>query len=363
MSSRKRVYSEVFLELGFTCIVDKGIQKPQCVVCNAILCKESMKGSKLKDHLIRKHKTLHSKPVDYFRRLEGGLKRQRLDSVNLENVTYDQRDATKSSLQVAWMTARARKPHNIGEELIKPAAVSMAEIMCGTNQADRLKLVPLSNNTIKRRIHELSNDIKDQLISQVKNSGIFAIQVGETTDVASDAQLMVYIRYKGEKEIEEDLLMCSPLETTTKGVDVFRKVDAFFNEPDVQLDWKSCIGVTTDGAPSMLGVNSGFLAYVKKENPSVLATHCIIHRQALAVKSLQPDLEEVMCDVLKMVNYIKSGALNSRLFSSLCGEIDSGHHCLLYYAPTRWLSRGNVLNKYFSSKLRLKCFWTIRGTI
>ena len=52
---------------------------------------------------------------------------------------------------------------------------------------------------------------------------------------------MVYIRYKGEREIEEDLLMCSPLETTRKGVDIFRKVDAFFNEPDVQLDWKTAL--------------------------------------------------------------------------------------------------------------------------
>ncbi|XP_042206655.1 SCAN domain-containing protein 3-like [Homarus americanus] len=206
MSSRKRVYSKAFLELGFTFIVDKGIQKPQCVVCNAILCKESMKD-------------------------------------------------------------------------------------------DRLKLIPLSNNTIRRRIDELSNDIKDQLISRVKNSGIFAIQLDETTDVASAAQLMVYIRYKGEMDIEEDLLMCSPLEATTKGVDVFLKVDAFFKETRCATRMENCVGVTTDGSPSMLGVHSGFLAHVKKENPSVLATHCIIHRHALAVKNLQPDLEEVMSDV------------------------------------------------------------------
>ena len=101
MSSRKRVYSEVFLELGFTYIVDKGIQKPQCVVCNAILCKESMKASKLKDHLLRKHPTLQSKPMDYFRRLEGVLKRQCLDSVNLENATYD-----SVWIQLTWKMLR-----------------------------------------------------------------------------------------------------------------------------------------------------------------------------------------------------------------------------------------------------------------
>ncbi|XP_068210518.1 protein FAM200C-like [Palaemon carinicauda] len=169
----------------------------------------------------------------------------------------------------------------------------MAEIICGPNQADRFKWVPLSNNTIKRRIDKLPNDIKDQLIPL-------------------------------EREIEE--------ETTKKDVDELKKVDAFLNEPDGQLDWVNCTGVSTDGAPSMLGVNSGFLSHVKKENPSVIATHSIIHHQALVVKLLQPDLE-VMCDIMKIVNYIKSSALNSKLFSSLCGNIDSEHHCLLFYAP------------------------------
>ena len=66
---------------------------------------------------------------------------------------------------------------------------------------------------------------------------------------------MEYIQYKGEMNVEEDLLMFSPL--IRNGVDVFRKVDAFFNEPDVQLEWKNCVGIPTD-ALSMLSVHSGF---------------------------------------------------------------------------------------------------------
>ena len=37
-----------------------------------------------------------------------------------------------------------KKPHNIGEELIKPAATRMTEIMCGKEQAAKLGMVPLS---------------------------------------------------------------------------------------------------------------------------------------------------------------------------------------------------------------------------
>lgn len=84
-----------------------------------------------------------------------------------------------------------------------------------------MKLIPLPKNTIKQRIDQQSNDIKDQLISRIKNNAIFFMQLDDTMDVVSDTHLMLYIWYKGEMDIEEDLLMCSLLETTTKGVDVF----------------------------------------------------------------------------------------------------------------------------------------------
>ena len=41
-----------------------------------------------------------------------------------------------------------------------------------------------------------------------------------------------------------------------------------------------------DGAPVMLGNKFGFAALVKKEAPNVTVTHCMLHRHALAAKSL-----------------------------------------------------------------------------
>lgn len=48
------------------------------------------------------------------------------------------------------------------------------------------------------------------------------------------------------------------------------------------------------------------------------------------VKYLEPTLEAVMHDVIKIVNFIKGHALNTRLFRELCqdGEADTD---LLYY--------------------------------
>ena len=88
-----------------------------------------------------------------------------------------------------------KKPHNIGEELIKPAATRMTEIVCGKEQTAKLRTVPLSARTVSRRVDELAQNIKEQLIIAIKKSVHFAIQLDETTDVGSDPQLMVYVRY------------------------------------------------------------------------------------------------------------------------------------------------------------------------
>ena len=77
--------------------------------------------------------------------------------------------------------------------------------------------------------------------------------------------------------------------------------------------------------------------------PQNHATHCMIHRQALVVNALKPDLEQLMKDVTKIINFIKAQPLTTRLFRQLCEEADLEYSTLLLYCETRWLSRGNAL--------------------
>ena len=95
----------------------------------------------------------------------------------------------------------------------------------------------------------------------------FAIQLDETIDFGSDPQLMVYVRYRAECWIGEEMLFCMPLETTTRGLDIFNMVDKFFTSPDVDLHWTDYVAVSTDGATAMVGIHRGFVALVKRENP------------------------------------------------------------------------------------------------
>ena len=71
----------------------------------------------------------------------------------------------------------------------------MARILCGDAVASKLAIVPLSNNTIKWRIQEISEDVLQQTLAYVKLSGKFCLQLDETTYIGNDAQLMVFVRY------------------------------------------------------------------------------------------------------------------------------------------------------------------------
>ena len=77
--------------------------------------------------------------------------------------------------------------------------------MPGDKTADEVKQIPLSADTIRRRISELSK--KFQLNDRVKR-GKFSLPVDESTDVSGLAQLLVFVRYITNGKPEEDLLMC-----------------------------------------------------------------------------------------------------------------------------------------------------------
>lgn len=114
---------------------------------------------------------------------------------------------------------------------------------------------------------------------------------------------------------------------TTTAVDVKKLVDDFFSDNDVS--WDTVSAVCSDGAPVMLGQKSGFLSLVKANAPHVILTHCILHRYALATKTLPPKLAEVLKIVVECVNFVRNSALKYRIFKELCNEMGSEFEVLL----------------------------------
>lgn len=93
-------------------------------------------------------------------------------------------------------------------------------------------------------------------------------------------------------------LFCKPL--TTKAADVKKLVNDVFRDND--LSWDMVSAICSDGAPAMLGQNSGFGALAKVAAPHIIVTHCALHKHALATKTLPPKLWSIkncsgMCEL------------------------------------------------------------------
>ena len=93
------------------------------------------------------------------------------------------------------------------------------------------------------------------------------------------------------------MLFCRCLKSNCKGEDIFQKINEFLTVADLQ--WRNCIGIC-----AMMGKRSGFVTKVKEHtNKQIVSTHCRIHRKALAAKQMSPELDIVLRNVVKIINY------------------------------------------------------------
>jgi hypothetical protein len=51
--------------------------------------------------------------------------------------------------------------------------------------------------------------------------------------------------------------------------------------------------------------------------------HCVIHRHALVAGRIPLDLQNILSEAVKTMNFIKSILMKSRIFTALCEEMGS----------------------------------------
>ncbi|GFU91380.1 SCAN domain-containing protein 3 [Trichonephila clavipes] len=282
-------------------------------------------------------------------KMDKWLKRRKFNDDNSDND-----NAQVESYEIAELIAVNLKPHNLAEEIILPACRKIVKTMIGGSADIDICKIPLSNDTIHRRIKAMSENIEQNTAKTLANSN-FALQVDETTDITGNAQLIAFVRFIHENDIINQFLCCRELPDFTTGKHIFQVISSYLEE--IKVSWKSCIGICTDGAPAMTGHLKGFVAHVKELNEDILVTHCFLHREALVTKFLPSDLKIVLEQCVKMVNYIKSRPLKSRLFSKLCQAMEVKYESLLLHTEVRWLSRGKVISRVLKLKDEMKIFF------
>ncbi|XP_067124764.1 zinc finger BED domain-containing protein 5-like [Centruroides vittatus] len=336
-----RQYSEEYLKYGFIPAVNDE-RMPFCLICQQCLTNESMKLGRLEAHLKAKHKDYINSDLSFFKTLKEKFeKRTTITSIfTSRNVTNSR--IQEASYQISLLIAKSGKSHTIGENLIKPSISAFMKTILEKDDEDVVAM-PLSNNTVSRRIDEMGDEIEKQLVLKLKTRN-FSVQMDESTLRDSEAVLITYVRYIERGQFAEEMLFCKQLESTTKSRDIYNIFKCYLDDNEIPM--KNVISCAADGAPNMMGKKNGCLQLMKADNPEMTLIHCVIHKENLVAKNMSPILHETLNAVIKCINSIKASAKTERLFKLFCEEQNEDHVRLLLHTEVRWLSKGNCLKRF-----------------
>ena len=111
------------------------------------------------------------------------------------------------------------------------------------------------------------------------------------------------------------------LKERTRGEDIYEALKNMLDSRNI--DAKSIISVTTDGAPSMIGRGRGLTARLKEDNPDMINYPCIIHQSVLCA-GMEDEFYEVIETIMKLINFLRStSALQDCLRRSFLAEINA----------------------------------------
>ncbi|XP_054719001.1 zinc finger BED domain-containing protein 5-like [Uloborus diversus] len=172
-----------------------------------------------------------------------------------ENAKPSER-AQEVSCNVSRLIAKMKNPHTVGEIPILPSCKEIVRGMLGPGEEKEMVRVPLCDDTIIRRIDDISDDIEATLVDKLRVAGKFAFQVDESTDIGSCAQLIAIARTVDERRIKDRYLFCKELPQGATGDEVFHVTDGYLKSNGIQ--WQNCTSVCADGAAAMTGPIIGF---------------------------------------------------------------------------------------------------------
>ncbi|KAL0197551.1 hypothetical protein M9458_006091, partial [Cirrhinus mrigala] len=248
-----------------------------------------MKPSRMKEHLMKIHPDKADKERSFFQALKEKHGRRVISSL-FARATSQNDSGLIASYNISLLIAKCGQSFTIGEKLVILVIKEVISTVMERDPTQVLKSIPLSNDTVARRINEMGADTEEQLCAILRDSP-FSLQLDETTTSDNNA-------------------------------------DGLY------------------GAPSMVGRFRGFTALLKEEVPHVLTVHCVLHRHNLVAKCISPVLHESLNIAVKAINKIKAHALNDRLFRQLCQENEETFERLLLHTEVRWLSKGNCLASF-----------------
>ena len=296
---------------------------------------------------------------------------EQLDS-QLSVVIQSNRKFLKTITQVAILCARQNMAlrghdeqdtsHNKGNflEILDLLAAHSDEFK------DRLSNSPrnckyTSNHTQNDILLAACDTILDQIATEVKQAGIFAIMADECRDVSRIEQLSVCIRYVNNGLITEHFLGFSDMHELDASA-ITDKIVSMLGKQG--LDVKQCIAQCYDGASVMSGKRSGVQARFREiVGSGCIYIHCYAHRLNLVVVDTARGIKEVdnFFGLMQAVySFFSVSSLRHGRFTEVQRDKDIRVMEIPSLSDTRWVCRFAAVQLFLN---RFECLILALETI
>uniref|UniRef100_A0A0L8FG52 SPIN-DOC-like zinc-finger domain-containing protein n=1 Tax=Octopus bimaculoides TaxID=37653 RepID=A0A0L8FG52_OCTBM len=312
--------------------------KPVC-----LLCSESV--SVIEEYNVNRHYI--SKHSSHYESFYGQRRKQKVENLikdlkEWQTIFVKRHEDTENIIHASYIISEKIAKHlknYSDDEFVKECLQAVAEIFC-SGQKKEIDNFSLSLRTVTRWIDELATNAELGLKRLSLHFEYFSLAIDKSTDVSNIAQLVVFVCGIDEDlNITEEMLGLRGMKDTTTGEDIFEELKmlmARFN-----LHFKNLDGLSTDGAPAMVGSKADLVSKIRSELASMSIDtkdlsifHCIIHQENLCAKSLK--FEHVMSKVVSSINFIKHQALNHCQFKEFLEDIEAEYGDLVYYCEMEW---------------------------
>lgn len=180
--------------------------------------------------------------------------------------------------------------------------------------------------------------VDENLDNELSQAQYYSLLLDESTDVSTDHNLVMYVRYILDGEVQSRFLCLVDLPSGTADGIVETVLNVFTSRG---LSLEKLCGIATDGASVMVGCRTGVTTQLKGKNPFILSVHCIAHRLALAsgqAADAVPYVKQYQLYINHIYRYFHYSTKHTAQLKEIQSILQSAERKFHQIFHTRWLS-------------------------
>jgi hypothetical protein len=203
----------------------------------------------------------------------------------------------------------------------------------------------ISKTTVNHVIIALASLMKREITNEIRDAGMFSVQLDTTQDISVKDQCSIILRYVTHKQIQERLIaVVNTTDSTGRGFcELLKKI-----LKDNNLDIRKCVGNATDGASNMQGEYNCFTAWLNNEAPGQMHVWCYAHILNLVILDATKNTVAAS-SLFSLMNSIAVFFRESYQRMDVWQNInkDSNHKRVQMIGETRWWAKDAAISKMF----------------